>query len=372
MKIDQTGCKGWGAKSFAAMLLVVASVASGTEKFVPSLQARTAVDLRIQGEENNGRPDFDSTGFDGPFAGTIRNSGSVMNLDAGSANAWAYAGYGVLGASASVVARSAPRTKDRPSESDAQALAGASFADELTITRLGPLTGGRGTLRVPWRFLGGWGGGLTGPFPRNLEMASADWSLRISTGTAWDRAGEDFEVFSEVIASGEFYEDLAFTEISSISEHRVAPGNRGFVVDSASNTGAVPPIWSELAFVFGVPFRLGVQLSIETQAVATNLGLDLDDPGYLQLRTADAFGEFGHTLRWGGVQQVLDANGNAVSDWTISAESGIDYAVANTAAVPEPSTWLSMLLGLLAIALRPTRPARRCVLDRGESAGGHR
>jgi hypothetical protein len=334
------------------MLLVAAHAASGAEKFVPSLTARTDFNLSVLGDERDDGSRSDQSGIEGPLAGTITSGGAPLQLDAGSAGASAYAGYGVLGASAIVSVRSAPVSKERPAETNGQARAGASFADELTITRAGPVTGGRGSLRVAWQLSGSWGGGLTGPLPRRLEQASADWNLHITTGTARENAGEQFEVFSEVIASGEFYQDREFTEISSMSSHRVAPGNGGFVVDSQSQTGALPPIWTELSFVFGVPFRLGVSLGIDAQARATNLKIDLDDPAYLQLRTAEAYGQFGHTLRWGGVQQVLDASGQTVSGWTVRSESGIDYAVANTTAVPEPSVWLLMLPGLAMVAWR--------------------
>ncbi len=352
MQVRRLGCQVWLLRSFAAMLLVATHAASAAEKFVPSLTARTDFELRVLGDEGDDVPRSHQTSIDGPFAGAVTSGGAPLQLDAGSAGASAYAGYGVLGASAIVSVRSAPVSKDRPAETLGHARAGASFVDELTITRPGPISGGRGSLRVPWQFSGVWGGGLTGPLPRQLEQAFADWNLHITTGTAWDNAGEQFEVFSEVIASGEFYQDREFTEISSISSHRVAPGNGGFVVDSQSQTGVAPPIWTELSFVFGIPFRLGVSLGIDAQAYATNLDIDLDDPAYLQLRTAEAYGQFGHTLRWGGVQQVLDASGQAVSGWTVRSESGMDYAVANTAAVPEPSIWLLMLPGLAMVALR--------------------
>jgi PEP-CTERM motif len=68
---------------------------------------------------------------------------------------------------------------------------------------------------------------------------------------------------------------------------------------------------------------------------------------------------------WGGIASVRDAQGNLVTDWSISSSSGFDYANAfagfittppievdftpfpfpGSGAVPEPETWLMMIIG---------------------------
>jgi hypothetical protein len=65
--------------------------------------------------------------------------------------------------------------------------------------------------------------------------------------------------------------------------------------------------------------------------------------------------DFAHTLRWGGIQAVLDAQGRPVNGWGISSLAGVDLTLA---AVPEPGTWLLMLCGVLAIGCAARRGAR--------------
>jgi hypothetical protein len=52
--------------------------------------------------------------------------------------------------------------------------------------------------------------------------------------------------------------------------------------------------------------------------------------------------DFGNTLRWGGISEVLDANGQPVTGWSIQSP-GVDLRVA---AIPEPETYALMLTGL--------------------------
>jgi hypothetical protein len=65
--------------------------------------------------------------------------------------------------------------------------------------------------------------------------------------------------------------------------------------------------------------------------------------------------DFANTLRWGGIQSVLDDQGMPVSGWGISSLPGVDLTVA---AVPEPGNWAMMLGGLLALGwLKRSRQA---------------
>lgn len=66
--------------------------------------------------------------------------------------------------------------------------------------------------------------------------------------------------------------------------------------------------------------------------------------------------DFENTLRWGGIQAVLDDQGRPVSGWGIRSLPGVDLTVA---VVPEPGTWAMMLGGLLAVGwIRRSRHAR--------------
>ena len=58
--------------------------------------------------------------------------------------------------------------------------------------------------------------------------------------------------------------------------------------------------------------------------------------------------DFSHTLRWGGISDVLDASGNSVSGWTVQSEPGVDLTTPATT-VPEPGTWALMAAGLAGV-----------------------
>lgn len=49
-----------------------------------------------------------------------------------------------------------------------------------------------------------------------------------------------------------------------------------------------------------------------------------------------------HSADWGGITQILDANGNPVTGWSVQSLPGVDLLTP----VPEPQTWLLLLSGL--------------------------
>ena len=60
----------------------------------------------------------------------------------------------------------------------------------------------------------------------------------------------------------------------------------------------------------------------------------------------------GGTSLWGGITGVTDADGNALTDWTVRSASGFDYTqslIPPAVAVPEPSTWAMLILGFGAV-----------------------
>lgn len=61
-----------------------------------------------------------------------------------------------------------------------------------------------------------------------------------------------------------------------------------------------------------------------------------------------------HSLYWGGISQVLDQNGHAIT-FSISSNSGIDYS-RSLAPVPEPETWAMLLAGLSLVGLARLKP----------------
>jgi hypothetical protein len=90
-------------------------------------------------------------------------------------------------------------------------------------------------------------------------------------------------------------------------------------------------------------FNLQMWTSARSSVIAASGG------GWLQHQS---FSDFAHTLRWGGIAEVLDANGQALSGWSIESLPGLDLRVA---AVPEPPNallWLAAALLVLVFRKR--------------------
>jgi hypothetical protein len=116
---------------------------------------------------------------------------------------------------------------------------------------------------------------------------------------------------------------------------RNGPGlESSFAADS--DISIVVPI--ELHFRFDSAFDFG--LGLVTLAGATADG-DMFVPSWSTV-------DFGHTLTWGGIDRITDANGNELSGVTFTTASNFDFfapAIAPTV-VPLPQTWIMMLTGL--------------------------
>jgi len=94
-------------------------------------------------------------------------------------------------------------------------------------------------------------------------------------------------------------------------------------------------------FVFGTPLTLDIVLRAAASATVRPEGAP-GSPTYLLPVTASAGSNFGSTALWNGLQSVTLANGAAVTGWTSTSLSGLDYAQP----VPEPATWATLALGL--------------------------
>jgi hypothetical protein len=95
----------------------------------------------------------------------------------------------------------------------------------------------------------------------------------------------------------------------------------------------------------GVPSQMIFELTLLANARADN-SFNAPRPS---VASASFDADFTHTLSWGGITSVTDANtGQPISGWSITAESGADYAQA----IPEPTTGVPLLLLLLSLTGR--------------------
>jgi hypothetical protein len=92
-------------------------------------------------------------------------------------------------------------------------------------------------------------------------------------------------------------------------------------------------------FTFGQPIRLISTLEIElfaghSNSAAISYLFGVDDAG--------------NSAYWGGIEAVLDQNGQPVTDYTLSSASGVDWTQSSVP-VPEPSRIVLMLAGWVAV-----------------------
>lgn len=165
----------------------------------------------------------------------------------------------------------------------------ASFRDTLTITHP-TLNGTSGQITVRYRF----DANVTGSGERDPSdtyaglYANAAWTVGV--------AG------SEVVGRWTVYPD-------GETIMRVTDGGSGTPFNQTRTYTAY--------FVYGEPFTIFLRLTTEAYAFLNKA----------TTMTADAE----HTGTWGGLVAVRDGNGNTVTDYSVSATSGTNYAVPNSA-----------------------------------------
>ncbi len=138
--------------------------------------------------------------------------------------------------------------------------------------------------------------------------------------------------------------------LSEISLSGACSSRGGSALNCAGDTLGMH--WLNLSFSAGQT----LDLSIEGEVRANVFGGQY----YGGMASADSQALFGNTLAWGGFRDVRDAANGAVAGFSaVSDSSGFDYAQPFASAVPEPSTWVLLLGGLVGLRLlrRRTREA---------------
>lgn len=102
-----------------------------------------------------------------------------------------------------------------------------------------------------------------------------------------------------------------------------------------------------LPFTFGTPFNFDIDI---TSLIMTSSAASSDNIG-----GGSIILDSSHSFYWGGINQLQDANGDPVSNFSISSASGTNYLQDfSVLALPEPDTYAMLLsgLGLVGFAAR--------------------
>ena len=192
------------------------------------------------------------------------------------------------------------------------------------------LTGQAGVMRVPLHISGG------------LSMSAGVSSIAGSASSG------EAEVLFDV--SGQLVHPVAGCPAGFDLCNRLVDIGLGTTASGAPIAGT---ILVDFPFIFGQWASYSMQLQTRATAsafaFANSSALDRADIGF----GADA--SFEHTIRWGGIEAVSDAQGQAVTGWSVVSLPGLDLA----AVVPEPGQVAMLVCGLLVVANRARRAATR-------------
>jgi hypothetical protein len=126
---------------------------------------------------------------------------------------------------------------------------------------------------------------------------------------------------------------------------------RGYPADTINSNSAVRPWTLNIPIVYGQLNSFTLQMWTFADSSVT-AGVQGD------YRQHISESDFAHTMNWGGIQAMLDDQGQPVTGWGISTLPGLDLTVA---VVPEPGSWALMLGGLFVLVW---------LNGRGERQGG--
>lgn len=266
------------AKSLPSGVAIALAVVSS----VATAEVAVTYSANASGTPVNGskQQPFGTIAFDGGDAST-QDSFVPDNPTTLSASFILRASHGALGAASLAVVAGG-----NSFAASANASANVRFVDTITIDAEG-MTGQQGVLGA--RML------LRGVLSEALPDGEMDPSQARATMSASMRAST---------ALGNPFDELSFEDPEVVDES----------------------LTLDIPFIFGQAFTLEAELDTTASAQMPNF------PG-----ATSAIADFSNSLNWAGPDYILDSMGTEVLNFTIGAESGVDYAQP----IPSPATlWL--------------------------------
>jgi hypothetical protein len=189
-----------------------------------------------------------------------------------------------------------------------------------------------------------------GPYGSYITITSA-WLLHGKNTTIADPHGtgtSDPVAYVTVLSDAKL--SLAGTGITNggppvlIAENEIyavnIPGDSPYQID-IEPPSAIPLTFTAFS---GILFQINVTLVAEASADVNSFDNITYNGG-----GSEATADFGHTLLWGGISSIKDSQGNPITNWSVTSDSGFNYA--ESADVPEPSTFLLLTIGLSCLFL---------------------
>jgi hypothetical protein len=238
---------------------------------------------------------------------------------------------------------------------DGRSYAGSGFVDYGVAKAFATATGSNFG-QVTGETIAGWGDSITLTTP-GVSSGFVTAAMALNADLLFGSGGFSFNVLDfqfiasqGLIGNRYFYQYNLNTSQTSTLTSTLSINDNG----TSSVTSPTMPSPVMLEVEFRIPFISGQAFDIESS-------LTCSARGNLATSTCDA----GSSAYWGGIRSVTDANGAALTGWTLASGSGTDWAqsfIPGSGAVPEPASWAMLIAGFGLVGAMRRRQRRQAML----------